>query len=242
MKQIQDKNIKKWKVVLIKTIDDKEPIYYRLVNLYDYSVENIPAYRLLDEIINNKKDIINVKCKNNSVIIVDKDGYENVSEVIIVDEFDKEVINLYDWALSHDKMGYELLARFDSRKNTFSPSNFKVDSMDKIAWTCKNKHTIVCGFQAYLSNSCSCPICEMEKNGDTPSLSYWAHITDNLDILKEYDQADNNKEYSTSISWKSRKKVFFKKDGEEVQACLYNITVKGQKPPYSNNDAVNLSK
>lgn len=242
-KEVKSECSDKWKIVLIKTIDNREPVYYRLVNMFDYTIENIPAYRLLDEIVNKKKDIVNVKCENNQVVIIDDDGYESTRDIIIVDEFDTEIQNIFDWAMQNEEMGSTIISRFDSEKNAFSPSNFKINSTEKIAWTCKNNHTIRCGFPAYFSTKGVCPICEMEESGKLPSLKYWAHMTGNLDILKAYDNAVENKEDSNEISYKARKKVWFNISDNEKdceQEILSNVTVKGYKLGHVN--MINLSK
>lgn len=243
-KSITNINKNTWKVILIKTIEDKEPIYYRLVNLYDYREVDIPAYRILDELVNNKKDIINIRSKNNKVHIINEDGYESTSDIIVVDEFDKEIPNLFEWSLRNDFIGSEVISRFDVKKNIEAPSNIKLHTHSKIYWTCKNNHTIRCGVAAYIGMGCKCPICEMEKQGETPSLSYWAHLTDNTDILKEYDNAENNKELSKDIGWKARRKVWFRREEEEVQEYLNNITVKGMEVPFTKNskEKIDLSR
>ena len=81
MKAVTDKSNNIWKVIMIKTIDGVEPVYYRLVNLYTYDIVTIPAYRLLDEIINEKKNIINIKCTHNIPVIIDENGYISLDEI-----------------------------------------------------------------------------------------------------------------------------------------------------------------
>lgn len=244
MKTIKNIDSNKWKVVMILTVDNKIPVYYRLVNLATYEIENIPAYRILDEIINKHLDIVNVKCENNALTILNDDEYESMEDVILIDIMDEEVPNLFDWALSNDESG-KILSRFDDTKNAFSPSNFRIDSSRKIAWTCKYGHTIHCGFPTFFGIKYKCPICKMKENDELPSLHYWAHITNNLDILDWYNSAEENLAYSTDIAWNEHKKVYFKKGNEVKKAFLNDITAKGKKVGFSdedNNSSVNLSR
>jgi len=234
-----------WKIVLVKTIDNKEPIYYRLVNLKTYETEDIPAYRIFDEVMSGKKKIINLSCENNSIVIIDEDGYKSIAELIHIDEFDKEVPNLLTWAIQNGDFGVEVLNRFNLNKNAFSPSNFKISSTKKVAWTCKKGHTIYCGFPTFFSTKCSCPICEAEKNGEMVSLRTWARLTDNMELLQQYDEAEKNDKYSSEIGWKQRNKVWFRKNNEEVSEILYNVTVKNMEPPFSKKNKkmiINLSR
>ena len=234
-----------WRIVLVKTIDNKEPIYYRIVNLKTYETEDVPAYRLLDEIIKNKKDIINLSCSNNAIVIINEDGYEDTTELLRIDEFDDEVPNLLYWSLSNNEIGSDIIKRFDLDKNAFSPSNYKINSSKKIAWTCEKGHTIYCGFPTYYSTKCSCPICEAEKSGKMLSFRTWARLTNNLELLKQYDEAENNKKYSSEIGWKQRNRVWFRKNDEEVSEILYNVTVKNIKPRFSERNStpvINLSR
>lgn len=234
-----DKN--KWKVVLVKTIDDRVPIYYRIVNLATYEIKHIPAYRIVDEIINKHIEIVNIKCENGIITILNDDDYEGMEDIIHIDEFDDEVDNLLDWAFRHED-GNTMLARFDSRLNAFSPSDYRIDSLEKIVWTCKKGHTIKCGFPSFFARKYSCPICKLEDNGETPSLHYWAHLTDNLDVLSWYDDAVQNLAYSTDIGWKERKKVWFSNGEEEVKAYLSDITNKGKRIGFMEVESINLSK
>ena len=54
MKKVTNEDKNRWKIVLIKTIENREPIYYRVVNLYDYSIKTIPAYRILEDLIRHR--------------------------------------------------------------------------------------------------------------------------------------------------------------------------------------------
>lgn len=244
VKEIKNEEANNWKIVLIKTIENKEPIYYRVANLLTYEVEDIPAYRILDEVINKRKNIINLSCENNQIVVVNEDGYWSLDEVVNIDEFDTEIPDIMEFELRQGEES-ELLKRYDSDKNLFSPSNYKIDSTTKIAWTCDKEHTIKCSFPVFFSTKCKCPICEMEKQEKKLSLKYWANITDNLDILREYEDASSNKDFSDEISWNSKKKVSFNRNGEEVQEVLSNITVKKMEPPFSEKNKkqlINLTK
>lgn len=240
----------KWKIVLIKTIDNRVPIYYRIVNLATYEIENVPAHRILDEIINKKIEIVNIKVENSQIITLNDDGYESTEDIIIVDEFDNEVINLFEWSLRAnaflgENKGAQVISSFDGVKNGFSPSDFKIDSATKIFWTCKKGHTIKCGFPTFFGMKCECPICKMEDNDETPSLNYWANLTDNREILKWYDEAEENLAYSTDIGWRERRKVYFRKGEETKKAFLSDITAKGKKIGFSDEvdeQSINLSK
>ena len=120
--------------------------------------------------------------------------------------------------------------------------DIRVDSDKKLAWTCENKHTIHCGFPTYFSTGGKCPICEIEKSGEIPSLDYWARITNNKDILNMYETASDNQDEASKISYKTSKKVWFRDmdTGEEVMEALNEITVNGKKPPFKNKVKVNL--
>lgn len=244
MKEVANIDKNEWKIVLVETIDEVKAVYYRIVNMFTLEIEDIPAYRLLDEVINNHKNITNMKCVNNEIVIIDSDGYESTNEIITIDRFDKEIPNIYEWCLRNGEFGTDIINKFDAEKNLYSASNYKINSHKKITWKCKKGHSIYCGFPTFISNKGECPICEMDKIGEVPSLSYWAHLTNNLDILKYYDNADNLED-STMISWKAHKKVRFrqyKEDGtyDEVLTYLNNITVKNEKIGFEH-EAINLT-
>ena len=233
MAKIEKGNINEWKIVMVKLINGIEPIWYRIVNLYNFNIETIPAYCILDEVISKGLNIINLKCKNNTPVIIDNDGYESIDDVIIIDEFKDDIENIWDWCLRHGEIGNKILNSFDSSKNEESPSDFSIDADEKIYWTCDNKHTIYCGFPTYVSTDGECPICKLEEQGETPSLSYWANLTDNKELLKMYEESSFNDEQSSKISYKSRKKVWLHKDGKELQFSLCDITVKGIEPQFN---------
>lgn len=238
MKVVKNKDIA-WKIVFVHTVENTEPVYYRVVNLNNYDTEDIPAYRILDEVVNGIKNIINLRCKNNNIYIIDDQGYESLNDVIAVDEFDKEPITLLEWGLRNGEIGSTMLNRFDGNKNDFSPSNYRIKDNTKVAWTCKNGHTIRCGIATYFSTKCKCPICEMEEVGETPSLRLWAQLTGNYDILKAYELADNELD-SSEIKWRSTKEVKFKQDDLEIVLKLNKVTSSEMILPF--NKAINLSK
>lgn len=243
MKRIINEEQNKWKIVLVKTIDNIEPVYYRVANLVTYDIVTIPAYRIFDAVFNNGMNIINLKCENNKAVLIDESGYASTDGVIVIDEFDAEIPNIWDWCLQNGELGNIVLSSYNSEENAFSPENFRIDSDEKLAWTCKNGHTIRCGFPTYFSTLCKCPICEAEGNGEIPSLAYWAKVTGNKDTLSMYETATDNMDLSTKISYKTTKKVWFrdKDTGEEVLCSLSDITVNGKKPPFKKvKKTVNL--
>ena len=105
MKRVVNEEKNAWKIVLIKTIDDREPIYYRIVNLYDFSIRTIPAYRIFDEVVNEGLNIINLKCDANHPRIIDDMGYDSTEGIIIIDEFDNERDNIFDWCIDNSGIG-----------------------------------------------------------------------------------------------------------------------------------------
>lgn len=227
MSTIVNSTIGKWKIVLIKTIDNTEPIYYRLANIETLETIDVPAYRILDEILNNKRNIVNIKSEYNQLIILDDNGYRSTEECIIVDEFDTEQYSIFDWSVSNREIGTELLSKFDTDRNNKTPSNISIESGEKFYWTCSKKHTLYCDFATYFSIGCKCPICEMKKMGKEPSLKYWCTLTNNEEILRKYESAVNNKLYSFDISYKSRAMVFMKDtDENEIKVQLSEVTKK----------------
>lgn len=221
-----NEELNKWKIVFIKTIDERKPVYYRMVNTHTYEVEIVPAYRLLDEVINKKKDIINISLNNSEISIINEDGYDSTDEVIIIDEFEKDIKSLFDWTVQHEDIGSLVMSRFDSEKNEYSPSDYKVDSCDKIAWTCENNHTIKCDFSTYFGMKCECPLCKAEEHGEKISFFDWAQLTDNKQLVEEFNNSENNEVSLKDISYNARKKVWFKRNDTEVQESLYHITMK----------------
>ena len=236
-----DKN--KYRVVMVKTVDNMEPVFYRVVNLSTYTTEDIPAYRILDEIVTKKKNIINIKSLNNKVYIVDDDGYESMDQVIVVDVLDKEVQDLHDWALSNGDIGSEIISRYDSKKNHYSLSNTRIDSTKKLGFTCDNGHTLFCEFSTYFSTGCSCPMCEAANDNKVLSLRYWCRLTHNFDILNYYDEAGElNDKDSRNIPWNSRKEVSFKYNDEVITARLDEVTSGNKKLAFKDLVVINLSK
>lgn len=245
MKKVVNGEQNKWKIVLIKTIDNIEPIYYRAVNLLSYDIKTIPAYRIFDAVFNDGMNIINLKCENNKAVLIDENGYASTDGIIVIDEFDDEVPNIWDWCLSNSGIGNHILNRYDSFKNPFSPENFRINSEKKLAWTCKNNHTIRCGFPAYFSTLGKCPICDAEECGEIPSLAYWAKLTGNKEILSMYDLSTNNTDLSSKINYRTTKKVWFTdtETNEEVLESLSSITVDGKRPPFKKSKkTVNLKR
>ena len=219
----QDENL--YRVVLVKTIDNTEPIYYRLVKLSDYSIEDIPAHRIMDEIVKGKV-IENIRCENNKLYIVNENGYDSVDDVILLDEFDKHRPNAYDWAMTKGTRGKQLIEHYSVSKNNRALSSYEIDSHTKLAWTCDEGHTIYSGLATYFGTGCKCPLCETKNNSNTMSLRYWCNITNHLDILRAYDGAgtDNNKD-SEHRAWNSKKKVWFRgKNNEMEEHVLADVT------------------
>ena len=234
-----DKN--NYRIVLAKTIEMQEPIYYRIVDLSSYTTSEIPAYRLLDEIITNNKHIVNIRCENNKIYIIDEDGYDSAREVVLIDEFDTEIQDIYDFALSHGDIGSTIIKRYSAEKNRYSMSNYRVDSNEQLAWTCEAGHTIYSDFATYFGTKCNCPICDAQSNGKVMSLKYWARITHNNSIVESYDEACelNNKD-SRHRAWNSRKIVTFKKGNQVIEERLCDIT-SGLKKLQFNEDKVHIN-
>lgn len=233
-----DKN--KYKIVLAKTIELQEPIYYRIVDLSSYITDEVPAYRLLDEIITKGKNITNIRCENNRVYIVDEDGYDSAKEVILIDEFDNEIEDIYDFALSNGEIGSTIIKRYNAELNRYSMSNYRIDSSEQLAWTCDAGHTIYSDFATYFGTRCNCPICEAQNNNKVMSLCYWARITHNKEIIEAYDEAcDLNNKDSRHRAWNSRKVVSFKKGNEVIEAKLCDIT-SGIEKLHFNEDIVHI--
>lgn len=200
------------KVILLKTIDNVQVVYYRVLNLDTFETMDIPAYRIMDEIVNNGLNIVNVTCTNNQLHIINEDGYNSIEDVITTDEFDSTVKSLYDWAVDNNDIGSDVLSSYDTEKNRSTPSKIEICSDKELAWTCKNGHTVYCDFATYFSLGCKCPLCEAKKTKDTISLKKWAVITKNKDILNKYESSDQNKLNSDEIEWNSKRMVWM---GEE---------------------------
>lgn len=228
-----------WKVVLIKTIEYKEPIYYRIANIETLEVEDIPAYRIIDEIINRKRNIVNLKCENNKIYTLDCDGYKGTNGIIVIDEFDNEIPSIFE-SWTRDPDGNLLYERFDTNKNGFSPSSYKISTDKKISWTCENEHTIRCGYPTFYSIGRYCPFCIAEERGETISLKTWAYITDNLEILEMYNKSNKNTVSADKISYKSRKEVYFERNEEEITEYLHKVTSEKIIPRFRT--VVNLTK
>ena len=232
----------KYKIVLIKTIENMEPIYYKLVDLGNYMTVDIPAYRFLDVIVNDKYNITNIKLNNNQVVIIDGDGYESTDEVILIDEFDTEIPNLYEFCLMHGEKGSDIINRYSVEFNSFSLSNYKIDSEEKLAWTCENNHTIYCSFATYFGVNGACPICEAKRQNSVVSLRYWCNLTNNQQLLRAYEDAGElNIKNARDIAFNSAKEVIFNIDGENIRKRLSDITVQGQELPFAVK-VINLTR
>lgn len=242
--KVYDGEKNKWKVILIKTIDDTEPIVYRLVNIGTFETIDVPAYRILDEFTySGDKIITNVKCKHNSVTIVDDSGYNSIDECIMVDIENTDVENIYEWSLTHDRVGQQIINSFDNDENKISPRNIRIDDRNKIVWTCDKHHSIKCEFAAYYSLGGKCPICEAINNKARVSLRYWGDLTDNKDIVRYFDTSQYNELYSSNIPFDSKSKVYFEGDnGECSKMSLYDVTVKRMEPFEVKRETVNLTR
>jgi hypothetical protein len=207
MTEICNGNQNNWKVTLLKTIDHSIPVYYRLVNLDTFDIREIPAYRIFDSIVNENMTIVNATCKDNRLIITDDEGYESTADIIVIDEFDNEVPNIYEWTLQHTKIGSAITNRFNNEKNKKSISDYKITSKKKLAWTCKKGHTIYCGFPTYYSLKCICPMCQMKNSNTVPSFKYWANMMNRPDLIDAYNSCPENTTPSCEIAYNSKKKV-----------------------------------
>lgn len=202
----------KWQIVLVKTIEHKEPIYYRLVNLLTLEQLTIPAFRILDILTGNGMKIINGKCLNNSLLVTDDDGYETYDDIITTDEFD-EVPTLFDWAVENnntsDDLGTSIINTFDSSKNNLSPSGIKIDTPDRYYWTDKAGHSIYIDFATYLSMFKGySPILALEENGELASFEFWCYLTNNIEALAKYKAATKNVTEASKISYRSNKQIW----------------------------------
>lgn len=227
--KIEDGQDKLYKVVAMKVIDGEQAVYYRVLNLKTFELQDIPAFRILDDIVNGSKDIINIRSKCGIPMIVNSDDYESSDEVIITDLLDKEVLDIFEYALrkpsnNEDENELLIMDAYNSELNTCSPSTFEIDSTEKLFWTCKKGHTVHTEFSVFHSLGCKCPICEIENTGRIPSLRYWAVMTDRMDILKYYDDAEENDRLSDTISYKSLKEVKFRYNDRVYTHKLIDVT------------------
>lgn len=237
----EDKN--KWKLVMIKTIDGKEPVIYRLVNLATFDAIEVPAYRILDDFVyKDDRVIVNIRFEKNALTLVNKDGYDSLDECIMVDMEDTEVLNVYEWAMYNGEFGERILSTFDNNKNKVSPRQIRIDSINKITWTCEKGHSIKCGFPTYYSLGGRCPICEALSLRQRPSLNYWAAVTNNKKLVEQFDNSHHNMVYSTEIPYDSKKKVYLSDEKIDVCMPLYDITVKGIEPFKLEQKIINLTR
>lgn len=200
----QDENL--YRVVLLKTIESDTPVYYRLVKLSDYSIVDIPANRILDEVFNGIH-IENMRCSRNTLYVIDSDGYDSTDEIVVLDEFDMNRPNAFDWSMLKGEKGKKLISMF-STKNRQSLSNYDIDGHSVIAWECPHGHLFYSGFATMYSLGAKCPMCEASKLKTTMSLKYWSRLTQNYDILQAYELGSNERR-SESIAWNSKKDVEF---------------------------------
>lgn len=228
-----------YRVVLIKTIENEEIIYYRCVNLVTYQPIDIPAYRIFDAIVQGKIDIINTEIRHNKICIVNDDGYESVDDIIIIDEFDNEVPNLYEFCLHRGDKGAKIISRY-SQNNIYSLSNYKIDSTYKLEWECEEGHKLRLSFATYYGIGCKCPICEAKKLNKALSFYLWCQITGNIGLLKSYDDAAelNNKD-SKRIAWNSKKRVYFRVKDEICEGRLDRVIGGLDELPFG---VINLTK
>lgn len=217
MDNVKDDN-NRYRIVLMKTINDENPIFYRLLNLKTFKTVDIPAYKILDKIINDGWTIENAICRHNSLVIINEDGYESLDEIITYDEFEDNVDSIFEWSFKNKEYGTDAIQRYDSMKNSelgenndkkiyYSPNDVEINSRMKVYWKCDKKHNIYLDFASMFSTKFKCPICEAKKNEDTHiDLTTWANITGNKTILNMYVAANNEIEPS-EINYDSKKKV-----------------------------------
>ena len=232
MGKLVNKNENLYRVVLLKTIDGVTPIYYRLVKLSDYSVIDVPASRIVDEVFNGIQ-IENMRCSHNTLYITDDNGYDSTDEIVVLDEFDQYRPNAFDWSMLKGEKGKRLISMFSTKNNRQSLSRYTIDGHSDIAWECPHGHTFYAGFSTMYGLGVKCPMCEAERAKATMSLRYWAMLTKNYDILQAYELGSNERR-SDNIAWSSKKEVEFlilgtnKKTGESEQrlfrALLKDVT------------------
>ena len=232
MGKIANKDEKLYRVVLLKTIDNTTPVYYRLVKLSDYSTVDIPASKIMDEIFNGIT-IENMRCSNNTLYIIDENGYDSTDEIVVLDEFDQHRPNAFDWSMLKGERGKKLISMFSTKMNRQSLGNYEIDGHTKIAWECRQGHLFYADFATMYGLGVKCPMCDALHAKTTMSLKYWARLTKNYDILQAYELGSNEKR-SDSIAWNSKKDAEFlvigtnKENGESehrlLKALLKDVT------------------
>lgn len=222
-----------WRVIYVKTLESATPLYYRIINLHTLETRCVPAYRIFDEIINDKLEIENIRCNHNKIFIVNNSGYLGNEDIITTDEFENKCQSILDWSL-RDSNGFTVINSFDSSKNKKTPSKLGIDSEEKIYWHCSNNssHNFYCDFATYKSMEFKCPICQAKEIGKVLSFRYWCRWTNNDDIEKAYDDSYRNKESAKKIQYLSKAKRWFRQGDCEVQMSLHDITVKKSKPHF----------
>lgn len=230
-----------WLITFLKTVNNDHPVYYRLTNMRNYKTMEVAAHKLMDEIVNNKRNIRNIRCSSNKVIVVTEDGYDGTDEIIVVDEFDTDVQNIYEWALSHGDLGVQILSMYDNSLNLVAPSNIQIDSTKELAWKCSEGHNIFMDFATLVGLGCECPICKAKASNKVLSLKAWANLTNNEDLLEQYRSCELNTSASSNLAYDSKKKVYWRKDGGDVLMSVSDVTLKNKRP-FVEEKSINLSR
>ena len=194
-----------YRVTLIKMVNGTGPALYRLTNMHTLEYDVIAASDIWDRILNDGWKIENLGSRHGVLHVIDNDGYESASDIIMTDEF-TESKSLFDYCLNMAN-GSLILNPFNTVRNGDSPANIPVDSKAKYYWTCSKGHTIYCDIPTYLALNGECPFCSSEKNGLVHSFYTWAKYANNIQLLTEYNMSQNNKP-ADEIPYKSRGKVY----------------------------------
>lgn len=241
-KEVINNELNDWLITFLKTVDMSHVVYYRLTNMQTYKTIEVAAHRLVDEIINNKRNIQNIRSQNNKFIVLTQDGYGGTEDIIVVDEFDSDIQNIYEWALTHGDLGCKLIDMYDKNVNISAPSNISIDSAEKLAWSCPKGHRIYMDFATMVSTKCECPICKAKESGKAISLKAWAYLTNNMELLEQYRSCNLNTKASSEIAYDSTKQVYWRKDNEDVLLGLRKVTVGGERPFKDITPPINLSR
>ena len=241
-REVLNNESNEWMVTFVKTVDTDHAVYYRLTNLQTYRTLVVAAHKLIDEIVNNRRIIVNLRTQNNRFVILNEDGYDGAEDIIVVDEFDSDVPNIYEWTLTHGDLGCKIIEMYDRAYNLLAPSNIKIDSDVKLHWICSNGHRIHTDFATIASLKCDCPICKAQESGKVLSFKVWANLTDNTELLEQYRSCELNTTASSNIAYDSKKKVYWRKDGVDEMASMYSVTIQGNRPFRKESDIVNLSR
>lgn len=241
-REVVNTDVNDWMITFIKTVSNDHVVYYRLTNMRNYNTIEVPAHKLVDEIVNNKRNIINMRSSNNKFVVITEDGYDGTDEIIVVDEFDSDIPNIYEWALAHEDLGVQILYMYDNALNLLTPSNIRIDDSKKLAWTCECGHTIFMDFATLVGLRCECPICKAKSSNKVLSLKTWANITNNLDVLEQYRSCELNTSASSSLPYDSKKRVYWRKDNNDVIMSVSDVTIKNKRPFENTANTVNLSR